>query len=66
MMCWFFQCRWLHLFNAVQRAFEANPVEAGIYQCSRCKTVSIGAPRRGVMARQDAPEHREILQKKAT
>lgn len=30
----FWRCRWLHLFNVTH---------FGVYQCSRCKTVSIGA-----------------------
>lgn len=62
-LCWFQQCNWLHQFNAVQRALEARPVEVGVYQCSRCKTISVGAPRRGVFARTDAAEHQGLLQK---
>lgn len=52
-VCWFQPCRWAHLFNAVQRAFEAAPHEVGVYQCTRCKTVSVGSPRRGVLKRND-------------
>lgn len=62
-LCWFLQCEWWHHFNTVQRALEANPVEVGVYQCRRCKSISIGAPRRGVMARTDAAEHQGLLQK---
>lgn len=38
MRCLFFPCRWLHLFNVVR----ADDAPCGVWQCSRCKTVSIG------------------------
>lgn len=41
-LCWFRQCCWLWHFNA-DDAQEGRTV--GVYQCSRCKTISIGAPR---------------------
>lgn len=50
--CWFSQCDWRYLGivsrylpptergGAMARRYEP----AGIYQCARCKTVSIGSP----------------------
>lgn len=39
-LCWFRLCSWRHLFNV--RDAENN---FGVYQCRRCKTVSIGSSR---------------------
>jgi hypothetical protein len=39
-ICMFRECRWVWHFNA-----EASGLILGVYQCSRCKTISIGAPR---------------------
>lgn len=39
-LCLFSACRWLHLFNV--KDAENN---FGVYQCSKCKTVSIGSSR---------------------
>ena len=40
--CLFFSCRWLWHFNAD----DAKAGETvGVYQCSRCKTISVGAYR---------------------
>jgi len=41
-LCAFSQCRWIWHFNA-DDAQEHNCV--GIYQCLRCKSISVGAPR---------------------
>jgi len=41
MLCWFFACRWLHLCNVEHSSAVRAPV--GLYQCLRCKTVSVGA-----------------------
>lgn len=46
-LCWFSLCRWVYL-----GAFEqSDPMKIpgtqgarGLYQCPRCKTVSIGSP----------------------
>lgn len=48
MRCLFHRCDYEHTFNAVQRAFEASPHEVGVYQCRRCKDVSVGLPSKGV------------------
>lgn len=43
-LCLFFACRWLHLFNANARLVLGGPRGGlvGVYQCMRCKTVSTG------------------------
>lgn len=47
MTCWFRQCDWRYLVSVQQADPSVGPVgtqgEVGLYQCSRCKTVSIGA-----------------------
>jgi len=43
-LCLFRPHQWVHVVNV------ESPVSvgrAGLYQCSRCKTLSIGAPRSG-------------------
>lgn len=41
-LCLFSPCKWLHHFNVE----SSNSVgRAGVYQCVRCRTISIGAPR---------------------
>jgi len=40
--CWFRPCNWIWHFNADDMMSGDS---AGIYQCSRCKTISIGSPR---------------------
>lgn len=40
-LCWFSQCRWVHICNAVL----SDDAPCGLYQCSKCKTISIGVPR---------------------
>ena len=40
-LCAFFLCKWVHVMN-VDRDF---PEQVGIYQCCRCKTISIGCAR---------------------
>lgn len=51
-LCWFSLCPWAHLFNARQDGFMAGgrgietSYVVGVYQCPRCKTLSLGAPRR--------------------
>lgn len=42
MRCWFFKCKWLHKFN-VENPHTVG--RAGVYQCTRCKTLSVGSPR---------------------
>lgn len=39
-LCIFNQCRWLWHFNC-----DEGDGTWGIYQCSRCKTISVGGPR---------------------
>lgn len=45
--CWFRECRWL-FFGNVTRSLADGPgdikVTAGLYQCARCKTLSLGSP----------------------
>lgn len=37
-LCLFFSCRWLHHFDVMD-----DPAHyVGLWQCSRCKTISIG------------------------
>jgi hypothetical protein len=40
LMCLFLQCRWRFIVNA-----DNDTHEYGIYQCTRCKNISIGSPR---------------------
>ena len=43
-LCWFSQCRWWHIGNVL----PPTPAEGdgyGLYQCHRCKTLSIGSQR---------------------
>lgn len=40
--CWFRQCRWVHVCNINH---DDDCCHFGIYQCSRCKTISMGSPR---------------------
>lgn len=47
--CLFRKCRWLHVMNVRGDNFighdnRKRDAHAGLYQCSRCKTVSIGSP----------------------
>lgn len=51
-LCLFRECEYVHLLNAQAPAFsrgrrqmDAGSVIFGLYQCPRCKTVSIGSPR---------------------
>jgi hypothetical protein len=41
-LCFFSKCRWIWLFNA-QTGITPSDGTVGVYQCTRCKTVSIGA-----------------------
>jgi hypothetical protein len=52
LLCFFAQCRWVYIADATKPAIPSreNPIGegaslCGVYQCSRCKTVSIGSPR---------------------
>lgn len=40
LLCLFRLCHWIWHFNA-----EAGGITTGVYQCGRCKSLSIGAPR---------------------
>lgn len=46
-LCWFSQCKW-HYLGAFEQADPNFTVgtqgRRGLYQCRRCKTISIGAP----------------------
>ena len=51
-LCWFKQCRWIYLADATKPSIPSRdnplgvgPSICGIYQCSRCKTVTIGSPK---------------------
>ncbi len=59
--CWFSQCRWLYLgaFEQADPTFiPGTQGQRGLYQCYRCKTVSIGAPTDPNVRRQyDAERH---------
>ena len=45
MLCLFFQCRWRYVMNADDSLDPLNSYSVGLYQCTRCKTISIGSPR---------------------
>ena len=44
MLCWFLPCRWWHITNTDD---STDPLwgRVGLYQCTRCKAISIGSPR---------------------
>lgn len=48
LFCWFAHCRWIYLGAFEQADPTVGPTgtqgSRGLYQCTRCKTVSIGAP----------------------
>lgn len=41
-LCLFFQCNWVWRFNASNMP---DDYFHGVYQCKRCKTISVGSPR---------------------
>lgn len=49
-LCWFRQCRWVWIVNGwlygprMDDPLQQVHSETGIYQCTRCKTISIGSP----------------------
>lgn len=46
-LCWFSPCRWFYLgaFEQADPTFiPGTQGQRGLYQCRRCKTVSIGSP----------------------
>ena len=45
--CWFRQCDWVWLANAERPHFrqKGEAPRVGLYRCSRCKALSIGARR---------------------
>lgn len=45
-LCIFSPCRWIWHFNAKSNEYVCAPAEyVGVYQCTRCKTISIGSVR---------------------
>lgn len=43
--CVFFPCKWLHVCNPAV-LFDQKPAKViGLFQCTRCKTLSVGSPR---------------------
>jgi hypothetical protein len=51
-LCWFSKCRLVYIADALkpttpskQDPLGMRPSFCGIYQCSRCKAVSIGSPK---------------------
>ncbi len=44
-MCLFFPCRWIHIMNADDSIDPQGRYSVGLYQCTRCKTISIGSTR---------------------
>lgn len=48
-LCLFFSCDWMHVANIV---WMEGQKRAGLWQCPRCKTISIGA------LKPDAETHR--------
>jgi hypothetical protein len=52
LLCFFAACRWEYIADATRPAIPSrtDPLGegislCGIYQCSRCKTVSMGSPK---------------------
>lgn len=45
--CWFSQCNWVHIVG-------------GLYQCSKCKTVSVGAYRQGSSLTKKCDDGKEV------
>lgn len=43
-LCTFFACRW----QWVTDQYGNRPTPVGLWQCTRCKTLSIGRPKGGV------------------
>lgn len=46
-LCWFNQCKWRFIANTGKvwnRPSDTLVGALGLYQCSRCKTLSIGKP----------------------
>jgi hypothetical protein len=41
LLCWW-RCKWRHVCNAT---WDTGQIEFGLYQCLRCRTLSIGSPR---------------------
>lgn len=44
LLCWFSLCKWRHVLN-VDDSREPMLDTVGVYQCTRCKSISIGSPR---------------------
>ncbi|NOR27560.1 MAG: hypothetical protein GQ540_03410 [Lutibacter sp.] len=43
-LCYFKQCNWIHIINVRKPDIYSELVrDTGLYQCSRCKTISVGA-----------------------
>lgn len=43
-LCWFAPCRWVYMCNVERWFMSTNDVRlCGLYQCSRCQTLSIGS-----------------------
>lgn len=55
-MCLFFPCRWIHIMNADDSLAPLDSYSVGLYQCTRCKTISIGSPRNALPKANDAPD----------
>lgn len=57
-LCWFMQCDWWYFGNVAipdhPNAFDSGPSYhlAGLYQCHRCKQLSLGSP--------TDPQHRAV------
>lgn len=44
-LCCFSDCRWYHLFDFVSRLDTGAYHSRGLYQCSRCRRISVGRAR---------------------
>ena len=58
-LCWFSQCRWYYLGCVILGDTRVHPGGVGqhlggLYQCMRCKTMSLGSPSDPAIRR---PEH---------
>lgn len=45
MLCLIFPCRWRYIINTDDSLAPLESWSVGLYQCTRCKTISIGSPR---------------------
>ena len=52
MSCWFAQCKWQHIAD-IQEPPGPDARQCGLYQCLRCKDISVGSLGNGRLRRSD-------------